>query len=158
MATGYWPQTYFYWPQTYFHWPQGYPYWTEFGEYEPPTATPLVVFVDPQGERYVLHLEPIEGQLPAAEGVLYTGAAGALSYVRELSLNNTHAANTNVVQLYVRRVGSSSREVLYASLAPHESIFLSDLKVLNPGDTLRAKATNADEVDYDGVAEERASL
>jgi hypothetical protein len=88
-----------------------------------------------------------QGQLPAAKATLFTATTETL--VDEVSFVNTSAVNTNDVNLYLKKSGTTSRRIipLDQPLEPHWSCIRRKL-TLGTGDEIEADATNANEVDY----------
>ena len=155
MTTGYWPRTtYFYWPQTDFYWPETYEYWSDYGLYEA-SIYALPVLAD--GKAIQLIAAP-NGKLPATTTVIYVARALAQSTVLSLLLHNTHASTTNTAQISIRRKADILNLVFAAEMLAGETVYLSDMAVLNPGDTIHGKATNADQVSYDMSITERFML
>ena len=89
-----------------------------------------------------------DGQLPAAEGVLYTVPANTVAYIKSIVYTNTHAANTNVVFIWVRLDGANSRRLIRVPLYPNEQLLFDEPLTLDETDEIRGSATNATEVDY----------
>ena len=155
MTTGYWPRTtYFYWPQTYFFWPETYEYWSDYGLYEASIyRLPIVV-----EDRAIQIIVSPNGKLPSTATVIYVGRALAQSRVLTLLLHNTHASNTNTAEISIRRRADILNLVFTAEMLAGETVYLSDMAVLNPMDTIHGKATNADQVSYDMSIAERFML
>lgn len=89
-----------------------------------------------------------DGQLPAAEGVLYTVPAGTVAYIKSIVYTNTHAVNTNVCLILVRLDGANSRRLIRVPLYANEQLYYNDALTLEAADEIRGHATNATEVDY----------
>jgi len=88
------------------------------------------------------------GQLPNAEGVLYTAPGGTITYVKSIILTNVHAANTDTIVLFLRPSAGVSRRLIRIPLAPSEQLYFDTPLALDAADTIRGFATNALEIDY----------
>ncbi len=88
-----------------------------------------------------------DGQLPAAEGVLYTVPAGTITYIKSIICANT-GAGQNVVLLYLRVDGVNSRRLIRVPLETNEQLYFYPPLTLEAADEIRGEATNATEVDY----------
>ena len=89
-----------------------------------------------------------DGQLPNAEGVLYTVPGGTIAYVKSIVYTNTHAVNTNTCFILVRLDGANSRRLIKVPLATDEQLYYDEALTLEAADEIRGYATNAAEVDY----------
>lgn len=89
-----------------------------------------------------------DGQLPVAEGDLYTAPGATTTYIKSIICTNTHAANTNIVLLFLRPSAGTSRRLIKAPLGPDEQVYFNEALVLDTGDKIRGNATNVNEVDY----------
>ena len=88
-----------------------------------------------------------DGQLPAAEGVLYTVPAATSAYVPSIICTNT-GAGQNVVTLWERLDGVNSRRLIRVPLETNEQLYFDEPLTLAAADEIRGAATNANEVDY----------
>ncbi len=88
-----------------------------------------------------------DGQLPNAEGVLYTVPANTTTYVKSIVCTNT-GAGQNVVLLWVRNDGANSRRLIRVPLETNEQLYFDEALTLEVADEVRGSATNAAEVDY----------
>jgi len=90
------------------------------------------------------------GVLAAVEAEIYACPAMSQARLTTVVCHNTHAANTNTVQLFLRPSGGTSRRIANQALLPGASLKGKDGIVeplrLNEGDSLRGEATNAGEV------------
>lgn len=89
-----------------------------------------------------------DGQLPNAEGVLYTVPADTVTYIKSIVYTNTSGANTNTVLILVRLDGANSRRLIRIPLYPNEQLYYNEALTLEAADEIRGHATNAAEVDY----------
>lgn len=90
------------------------------------------------------------GQLAASATSMLGTQAGSPSSGRHavnVLLFNTSGSLTETVQLTVTVNGGTARTVAYASLAPYEKLYLSNLP-LDPADALLGTTTDATTVDY----------
>lgn len=106
---------------------------------------------DAQGrpKRYQTNLPLADGQLPDAQGAIYTSAAGTKSLVRKFTLANTNAA-TQTIDLYLN-VSGTPRLMRRIELLQFESAdVLSDGEeiVLDGGDSIEAVTTTTAAVDF----------
>lgn len=98
--------------------------------------------------------------LQAAEAQMYLCPQMCQARLTTVICHNTHAANTNTVQLFLWPSGGTSRRIVNQALLPGESLKGKDgivePLVLNEGDALRGLATNANEVSWtvSGIQEE----
>ena len=88
-----------------------------------------------------------DGQLPAAEGVIYTVPGATTTYVKNVICTNT-GAGQNVVILWVRNDGANSRRLIRVPLETNEQLYFNDVLTMEAADEIRGSATNANEVDY----------
>lgn len=88
-----------------------------------------------------------EGQLPNAEGVLYTVPGATTAYVKSIICTNT-GAGQNVVLLWERLDGVNSRRLIRVPLETNEQLYFDEPLTLAATDEVRGMATNANEVDY----------
>ena len=80
---------------------------------------------------------------------MYEVPAGCQVKINTLICNNTHAANTNTVKLYIQPAGGASRNFVTQDLLPGERLQSKGASMeLNEGDKLRGEATNANEVTW----------
>jgi hypothetical protein len=86
-----------------------------------------------------------DGQLAAAEGVLYTAAS--IAYVRSIVLQN-RGSGSNACELWLRPSGGSSRRLSYAILSASYTQEWTAPLVLDVSDAIRGAATSANQVDY----------
>lgn len=91
-----------------------------------------------------------DGQLPTTKGTLLTIAASTTGYVKNLFLYNGNAA-TQTVNLYLKRSGSTSRQIRRVELAQYESASVIEGEVailLSTGDVIEGDTTTSSAVDY----------
>ncbi len=88
-----------------------------------------------------------DGQLPNAQGVLYTVPGGTTTFIKSIICANT-GAGQNVVELWVRLDGANSRRLIRVPLETNEQLYFDDALTLEAADEIRGVATNAAEVDY----------
>lgn len=88
-----------------------------------------------------------DGQLPNAEGVLYTVPGGTGAYIKSIICTNT-GAGQNVVLLWVRNDGVNSRRLIRVPLETNEQLYFDEALTMEAADEVRGSATNANEVDY----------
>ena len=88
-----------------------------------------------------------DGQLAAAEAVIYTVPGGTTTYVKSIICTNT-GAGQNVVLLWVRNDGANSRRLIRVPLETNEQLYFNEPLTLEAADEIRGAATNAVEVDY----------
>lgn len=91
-----------------------------------------------------------DGQVAIAQGVLYTVPALTRAYVRQVVFYNTNAA-TQLLEVWLRRVGNPARKLRQFSISQNESIDLldtGDTLEFSTGDTIEAKTSNGTSVDF----------
>jgi hypothetical protein len=88
-----------------------------------------------------------EGQVPAIKGTLYTVPANTKAIIRTVTFANV-AATTEIVNLYVKQSGGTSRRISRAQISINEFAHEEDIGTLEPGDEIEAYTTNATSVDY----------
>lgn len=88
-----------------------------------------------------------DGQLPAAEAVIYTVPASTTTYMKSIICANT-GGSINVVILYARNDGANSRRLIRVPLETNEQLYFDEPLTLEASDEIRGEATNANEVDY----------
>jgi flavorubredoxin len=91
-----------------------------------------------------------DGQVAAAKATIYTCPALTKAYVKWLSIHNTNTT-AEVVIVYVKRSGSTSRVIYRATLETNETAYAVDKDaslVLSTGDVIEATTTTALKVDY----------
>jgi len=89
-----------------------------------------------------------DGQLAATKGTIYTSSAQTI--VKSINVFSTHASTQTVI-IYVKRSGSTSRQIFRAELEQNEYAWvLSDGEtiVLSASDVIEGITTNATSVDY----------
>lgn len=89
-----------------------------------------------------------DGQVANSKTTIYTSSGK--TYVKLLICDNV-GASTEIVQVYVKRSGSTSRRIAQVELLTDESariIDKDDALVLSAGDVIEAETTNATSVDY----------
>lgn len=91
----------------------------------------------------------VDGQLPDAKGTLYTVPGATTCVIKLITLVNTNTT-TEVVNLYVKPSGSSSRRIIpqNLNLSPDYSLIFDDGVFLEAGDILEGDTTTASKVDY----------
>lgn len=88
-----------------------------------------------------------DGQLAAAEAVMYTVPGATIAYIKSIVCANV-GAGQNVILLYARVDGVNSRRLIRVPLETNEQLYYNDAITLVAGDELRGEATNANEVDF----------
>lgn len=88
-----------------------------------------------------------DGQLAAAEAVIYTVPAATVAYIKSIVCQNT-GAGQNVVELWVRNDGANSRRLIRVPLETNEQLYFDEPLTMEAADEVRGAATNANEVDY----------
>ena len=92
-----------------------------------------------------------EGQLPNAKGTLYTCPALTVTYIKFMAVTNEVGAGTELVVIYVKKSGSTSRVVCNGTLEEKEMIRVLDdgeTLELSAGDLIEGETTTATTVDY----------
>jgi len=94
-----------------------------------------------------------DGQLPAAQGDLYT-STGVITYIVSIVLHNTNTTTENCT-LWVLPSGGTARVIAYVELGADETFYFNERRTLDSGDKIQGDATNATQVDYsiDGATE-----
>jgi hypothetical protein len=92
-----------------------------------------------------------DGQLPTSKTTLYTVPASTISYVKHFTCHNTGGAS-EVITIYIKRSGSTSRVIHTASLATGETSLVAEKDdgwVLSAGDVIEGDTSlSATTVDY----------
>lgn len=88
-----------------------------------------------------------DGQVASTKGTIYTVPGSTVGYVRSITLFSNHASS-QTVNLYVKRSGSTSRQLRRFTLTQYESGYFDLPLVLAAGDVIEADTTNATSVDY----------
>lgn len=89
-----------------------------------------------------------DGQLASSKTTIYTSSSK--SYIKLIVVDNV-GASTEIVQVFVKRSGSTSRRIAQVELLTDESariIDKDDALALSAGDEIEAQTTNATSVDY----------
>lgn len=90
-----------------------------------------------------------DGQLANAKATLYTVPGATVAYIKFLSVHNVSGGSENV-EIFVNTSGTS-RRIAYATLAANEGARVIDKDetlILDAGDLLEGRTTNATSVDY----------
>jgi hypothetical protein len=90
-----------------------------------------------------------DGQLPAAQDVLFTGTADIATYVKSITLFNNNAAN-QVILIGVNRSGTVRNWRRFELLVNESADVVDDgeVMILEQGDTIVGSSTLANTVDF----------
>ena len=95
----------------------------------------------------ILGKQLADGQLPAAEGTLYTCPAGNRAFIKSMVFANT-AATTETVVIFLQPSGGTSRRLARVPISENETLYYNAPLVLDTGDLIRGQSTNVTAVDY----------
>lgn len=88
-----------------------------------------------------------DGQLAAAKATIYTVPAATQAIIRDVAFGNIGGL-TEMVKLYVKKSGGTSRLFSRAQLDLDEFAHEEDIGTLDAADELEAETTNAASVDF----------
>jgi hypothetical protein len=88
-----------------------------------------------------------EGQVAAAKATIYTCPSATTAIIRTVAFSHV-AGGAQVVVLYVKISGGTSRVFSRANLTTNEFAHEEDIGTLGPGDEIEAETTNATSVDF----------
>ncbi len=89
-----------------------------------------------------------DGQLPAVKGTLYTVPASTKAYIHRMTVFNSSASLTETVAVYVKRSGSTSRQIARYVLAPNEWAVVDVPNPLSTADVIEGSSTSVTTTDY----------
>jgi len=103
-------------------------------------------------------LQPFDGQIASAATAIYTVPGETEATLRALTLLNTHPTTTMTVIVYIRKSGSTRRQIVHQDLAPGSAHHYGLPQYMRAKDAILGTATSAGAVDYYGSVEEKVTI
>lgn len=103
-------------------------------------------------------LQPFDGQIASAATAMYTVPGETEAILRALTLVNSHPTTTMTVKVYIRKSGSTGREIVHQELAAGSAHHYGLPQYMRAGAAILGTATSASVVDYWGSVEEKVTI
>lgn len=103
-------------------------------------------------------LQPFDGQVAAAATAVYTVPGETEATLWALTLLNTAPTTTLTVKVYIRRSGSTARQIVHQDLVAGSAHHYGLPQVMRAKDAILATAETASLVDYYGSVEEKLTI
>ena len=95
----------------------------------------------------ILGKQLADGQLPAAEGDLYTCPADTRVFIKSMVFASG-VSTVETVEILLQPSGGTARRLVRVPLSQHEQLYFNEALMLDAADKIRGATTNATSVDY----------